>query len=30
MWNGTGVAIKTVDVPTDKTEYIAQEINILM
>ena len=30
MWNGTGVAITPVDVPTDTTEYTAQEINILM
>ena len=29
VWNGTGVAVKTIDVPIDKTDYLAQEIKIL-
>lgn len=28
-WNGTDVAVKTIDVPTDNTDYLTQEIKIL-
>ena len=30
VWNGTGVAVKTIDVPTENTDYVAQEIKVLM
>lgn len=29
-WNGTDVAIKTIEVPSHNTDYLTQEITVLM